>query len=204
MKSSEIKLHGEYAVKDGSLCHRVVVAGDERYARNHLGKVVESDDGDLIPVDVHFAGDLKPSRRYFRPNAFVSAWADFSAVAERQLAEAAERMRIVAERHRAEGVRLEAVRAGLRAAGIDHGAMGSASGPQVVLSLQQGEALLKELASDEATFRRLVAVVSDASGGNAAFDTDYGMDTLNRMRRALGLPALSRPDMDAALDATRS
>lgn len=56
----------------------------------------------------------------------------------------------------------------------------------------------------EATFRRLVAIVSDASGGNAAFDTDYGMGTLNKMRHALGLPTLSKPDMDTALDATRS
>lgn len=204
MKSSQIVLHGEYAVRNGGLYYRAVVAGNERYARNHLGKFTESDSGEYIPVDAYLVSGARPVRRYFRANAFVSAWADFAAVTERQQAEATERARTVAERQRAENARLETVRAGLRAAGIEHGAMGSASGPQVTLSLQQAETILKELASEEATFRRLVAIVDGATGGNAAFDTDYGMGTLNEMRSALGLPKLSQPDMVAVLDATRS
>ena len=53
----------------------------------------------------------------------------------------------------------------------------------------------------EATFRNIVNICSDATGGDAAFDPKYGMSTLNEIRVELGLDRIaSIADMETALD----
>lgn len=51
----------------------------------------------------------------------------------------------------------------------------------------------------EATFREVVDICSDATGSNAAFDPEYGMNTLNALRLALGLSAVTRERMEELL-----
>lgn len=42
----------------------------------------------------------------------------------------------------------------------------------------------------EDLYERIVAWASEATGGNAAFDEEYGLGTLNQLRHILGLPKL--------------
>ncbi len=44
--------------------------------------------------------------------------------------------------------------------------------------------------NNEWLYESIVSLCSDATGGNAAFDEEYGMDTLNELRSLLGLVPL--------------
>lgn len=145
MKSSEIKLHGEYAVKDGYIYKRAIVVDTKRYARRTFGPFVESAGGEYIAVDLFHLGDAKPTRRYFRPNAFASTWTDFTASEARQRAEAEVRRRVAEEKRRSEGHRLDAVRSALRAAGVETCEAHGAFEPRVMLTLEQAEVLVRKL-----------------------------------------------------------
>jgi len=51
----------------------------------------------------------------------------------------------------------------------------------------------------EATFRNLISILTDATGGNAAFDPKYGMDTLNEIRVELSMDRLDEAKMREVL-----
>lgn len=48
---------------------------------------------------------------------------------------------------------------------------------------------------EEVKFCRIVGCVSYATGGNAAFDPEYGLSTLNDIRVLLGLKKLNENEM---------
>lgn len=56
----------------------------------------------------------------------------------------------------------------------------------------------------ERLFREIVNIVSEATGENAAFSSEYGMSTLNEIRTALGLGRIDEAAMRLVLDGAES